>query len=137
MSANYAYLDTTINDLVINGVDASGKNLRQAPENSLNIDADYEIPLNNNYGSLNINVHFSHVDEQRMDYLNDATIINEINLLDARIGWTSEDETYEVAIWGKNLMDKGYVAHSYVIGPGVAGVWGDPITFGVTGTFTF
>jgi len=128
-----ALLDTTVNDLVINNVDASGSVLRQAPKVSYNVRADYNWPMDN--GVLDIRAEFSHVDEQLNDYLNKHTIIGEQNLLDGRIGWTSTDGQWEVALWGKNLADKAYISHSYVIGPGVIGVWGAPRTYGVSVTW--
>jgi len=137
VNANYAYLDTETEDLVINGVDASGGDMRQAPRNSYNLSADYYVPLGNGNGELNFNVHFSHVDEQRMDYLSDNPVIGEKNLTDARVTWTSDDERYKLALWGKNLFDKDYSAHTYIIGPGSIGVWGAPRTFGVTATLEF
>jgi iron complex outermembrane receptor protein len=69
------------------------------------------------------------------DYLFTATVIDEQDLWDARVGWTSNSGAWEVALWGKNLTDEGYFAHTYVIGPGVIGVWGPPRTYGVTATW--
>lgn len=137
IGANYAYLDTVGKDLIINGIDASGKDLRQAPRNSFNLNADYTIPLANDKGSVNISAQFSHMDEQRMDYLSDVTIAEKQNLTDARIAWTSADENYEISIWGKNIANKNYVSHTYIIGPGTIGTWGAPRTYGVTLTATF
>lgn len=135
ITGNYAYLDTESDDLVINNVDLSGGTLRQAPKNSYNLTFNYDWTANS--GNFDARLQFSHVDEQKNDYLNPATIIDEQDLVSARVGWTSNDEKYTVALWGKNLTDEEYVAHSYVIGPGVIGVWGAPQTFGVTATVNF
>ena len=133
LSGHLALLDTEANDLVINEQDLSGSDLRQAPELSYNIMADYFLP--SGIGAWNFHLEFSHVDEQLNDYLFTATVIEEQNLLDARIGWTSNSGQWEVALWGKNLTDEAYFAHSYVIGPGAIGVWGPPRTYGVTATW--
>lgn len=135
-NANYAYLDSEAQDLVINGIDASGTQLRQAPENSFNLDLNYHVPLDKN-GTLDFNIHFSHVDEERMDYISDNPVIEERNLTDARITWRSDDDRYEVSLWGQNLFDKGYTAHTYIIGPGSIGVWGAPRTFGISMNASF
>lgn len=133
----YAYLDSEVDGLVIetNGgpVDASGSDLRQAPENSTNLVLRYDIP--SEVGLFDVRVSYSNTDPQIMDYIDQRTRIERIELFDARVGWTSADERFEVAVWGKNLADKDYIAHSYVIGPGVIGVWGAPRTFGVTASF--
>ena len=133
LSGHLALLDTEANDLVINEQDLSGSDLRQAPEMSYNIMADYFLPTG--IGAWNFHLEFSHVDEQLNDYLFTATVIEEQNLLDARIGWTSNSGQWEVGLWAKNLTDEAYFAHSYVIGPGAIGVWGPPRTYGVTATW--
>lgn len=135
-SGNYAYLDTEVNDLVINGIDASGKTLRQAPEHSVNLIADYNHSLGDS-GDLDFNLQYTYVDEQRFDYLSDDTIAEEKKLVSGSITWVSPGDKYELSVWGKNLTDYDYVKHSYVIGPGVIGVWGDPRTYGVTATANF
>ena len=76
-------------------------------------------------------------DEQINDYLDQRTVVQEQDLLDARIGWRSADERWEVALWGKNLTDEEYIAHSYVIGPGVIGIFGPPATYGVTFSYNW
>jgi len=132
-SGYLALLDTEANGLIINGNDLSGTQLRQAPKTSYNIMADYNLPTN--VGDVDFHLEFSYVDEQLNDYLFTATVIDEQNLLDARVGWTSNSGTWRVSLWGKNLTNEAYFAHTYVIGPGVIGVWGPPRTYGVTATW--
>jgi len=132
-SGNLALLDTEAQDLVINGQDLSGTSLRQAPETSYNIMADYNLPTD--MGNFDFHIEFSHIDEQLNDYLFTATVIDEQDLLDARVGWTSDSGSWQVSLWGKNLTNEGYFSHTYVIGPGVIGVWGPPKTYGVTATW--
>ncbi len=138
LSGNYAYLETEVNDLVIetaNGaIDASGSDLRQAPENSYNIAAKFMMPTN--HGTYDFRIELSHMDRQITDYLDQRTRIDEHDLIDARFAWTSENENLEVSLWGKNLAEEDYISHSYVIGPGVIGVWGAPRTYGVTATWS-
>ena len=131
ISGNYAYLNTEVKNFVINNVDVSGKTLRQAPKHSFSVVADYRIPMNSG-AEIDMRVQFIHSGQQRTDFINDNTIIQEQNLLQARIGWTSANERFGISVWGKNLTDEAYVAHSYIIGPGVIGIWGPPRTFGAT-----
>jgi len=132
-SGSLALMDSEAQDLIINGIDLSGSELRQAPETSFNIMADYNF--DSAMGNWAFHLEFSHVDEQLNDYLFTATVIDEQDLWDARVGWISNSGAWEVALWGKNLTDEGYFAHTYVIGPGVIGVWGPPRTFGITATW--
>jgi iron complex outermembrane recepter protein len=137
--ANYAYLDTEVDDLVIAGaggdVDVSGSNLRQAPENKGSLTASYDVPLNSG-ANLNFRVDYTYIDEQINDYLQQKTVIEEMSLVDARASWTSSDGNWKFALWGKNLTEDEYISHSYVIGPGVIGVWGAPRTYGASVTWS-
>jgi len=139
LSGNYAYLDTEVNDLIVNGVDESGARLAQSPENSYNLIADYDVMLNNNGGNLNFHVQFSHVDEQTNTTSSEALInfTDEVDLLSANVTWTSEGEGLRLSLWGKNLTDEEYIAHTYTVGPGVIGIWGAPLTYGLTATVSF
>lgn len=134
IAGNLALLDSEVNDLVIETLggpfDASGSVLRQAPDTSYNVLFNYNLPTS--AGTWDFGIEFSHVDEQITDYVFPGTVIQEHDLLDARIAWTSSDDRWEVALWGKNLAEDDYISHSYVIGPGVIGVWGPPQTVGLT-----
>lgn len=130
-----AYLDSEGNDLIINGGDYSGKQLVGAPELSYNVRASYEQSFA--FGGISASVTLSHEDESRRDYVDDRIKVDERDLLDARLAWTSTSGAIEVAVWGKNLTEEDYIAHMYVIGPGGIGVWGAPRTYGVTATLNF
>jgi len=140
ITGNYAYLDSDTKDLTLNTAagpaDFSGLPLRQSPKNSYNLVGNYLV--NANSGDYNFRVQFSHMDDQHVDYPTyTETIIEEADLLDASIAWTSPEERYGVTLWGKNLTDEIYIKHSYRIGPGSIGVWSDPLTVGVTGRVNF
>ena len=81
-----AYLDSG-NDLIINGGDYSGKQLVGAPELSYNIRASYEQSFA--FGGISASVTLSHEDESRRDYVDDRIKVDERDLLDARLAWTS------------------------------------------------
>lgn len=140
ISGNYGYLDTEANDLVLNSFagpqDFSGLPLRQSPENSYSLVVNYTLPTQS--GEYDFRLQFSHTDEQHFDFPTfEDTISDEHDLLDARISWRSSDDKYSLALWGQNITDEEYVAHSYRIGPGSIGVWGAPVTYGVTATVNF
>ncbi|MEM9529733.1 MAG: TonB-dependent receptor [Pseudomonadota bacterium] len=135
IAGNLALLDTEVNDIVINNTDVSGSELRQAPDVSYTLMANYNLPTQT--GDWDFRVQFSHTDEQINDYIDQRTRVDAFDLLDARVAWTSTDETWEVVLWGQNLTDDDYISHSYVIGPGVIGVWGAPRTFGLTVNYGF
>lgn len=140
LSGNYAYLDTEANNLVLEGAngssDFSGLPLRQAPENSYSLTANYNLPTS--HGEYDFRLQFSHVDEQHFDFPTfTETVSDEVDLLDARINWVSNSEKYQLTLWAQNLTDEDYITHAYRIGPGSIGVFGPPRTVGVTGTVKF
>jgi len=139
MSGNYAYLDTKIEDLVLdtgNGfIDGSGNPLRQAPENSYQLTMNYFVPLEQ--GELDFRLEYSYTGEQTMDLVNTNVKLEEADVVNARISWATADESLTLALWAKNLTDEANIVHVYTVGPGVIGVWGEPRTFGISATYTF
>ncbi|MDO6446955.1 TonB-dependent receptor [Colwellia sp. 1_MG-2023] len=140
LTSNYAYLDSEINRFIIttfNGeIDLSGSSLRQSPTHKAFVSADIDYPLANASHIL-FNLNYQYTGEQLGDYINQNVILPQINLVNARLTWRSQDEKYQWTLWGENLSDQQYIAHSYVLGPGIIGVWGSPRTFGLTFTMTF
>ena len=94
-----------------------------------------EVVTSETVGNFAFHLEFSHVDEQLNDYIFTPTVIDEQDLFDAHIGWTSNSGEWQVSLWGKNLTDEAYFSHTYVIGPGAIGVWGPPRTYGITATW--
>jgi iron complex outermembrane receptor protein len=134
LSGFYAYLDTEVDDLLIETtdgiVDASGQNLNRAPENSGNLALDYDTVTS--IGNINFRLSYSFADEQSTSYTDERILQDETKLWDSRLGWQSSDESWEVAAWVKNMTDDDYISHTYVIGPGGIGVWGAPRTYGIS-----
>lgn len=66
---------------------------------------------------------------------------DDTELLNARVAWTSEDGHYEVALWGRNLLDKELVSGVRTItrssfGTTFVGIE-DPLTWGVELRYTY
>lgn len=140
LSGNYGYLDTEANDLILQtatGVDDfSGLPLRQSPENSYGLTANYVLPTSS--GTYDFRAQFSHVDENHFDFVTlDETQADSFDLLDLRFKWTSPSEKYEVTLWSQNVTDEDYISHAFRIGPGTIGIFGPPRTTGITGTVNF
>ena len=82
-------------------------------------------------GDANYNPDFERID----GYLDDSTQLN------ARLSWTNPDETWEMALWGRNLLDDDRIGG---IGQTTVAVFGtpifriqDPLTWGVEGIYRF
>ncbi len=133
-AGNYAYLDAEFKNFIFGTMDLSGEPLRQAPGNSWALALSYERPLPGG-ATLDARLDYRYSDEQRHDVVNPLVVTEEFSLVDARLAWTSAAEDWEFALWGKNLFEEEYIAHSYTIGPGVIGIAGQPRTYGVSGTY--
>lgn len=134
LSGFYAYLESEANDLVINGTDYSGTALRSAPKNSYSLAANYTLPAS--YGTWEFSLDYAFTDKQKMDYVDSRIGIDDRALVNGYISLTSNDEAWDISLWGKNITDEDYLTHMYVIGPGGIGQWGAPATFGVTVTWS-
>ncbi|MBT5241935.1 MAG: TonB-dependent receptor [Rhodospirillaceae bacterium] len=113
INGSAAYLDATYDEFIstfgnATGVDLSGNRLNNAPKVSLNVNATYEVPLSNGarvdiFGQLSYQSRVFHTQ-------NNENLIGQdgFALLDARIAYVAEDESWEIAIFGKNLTDQEY-----------------------------
>lgn len=137
---NYTYLDSKINDFVVEtfggSQDLSGSTLRQAPRNKAYLSTNLFVPLGN-YGDMSINVNYQYIGEQLNDYINQNVKLASRELVNAGIHWQSSDNKYQLNLTAKNLLNKEYIAHNYVIGPGIIGIWGAPKTINLTFRMSF
>lgn len=89
-------------------VDASGNKLNNAPEFKGNVFGEYNVPVGN-AGNLTFFGQLSYTDDIYFNAANSAEALQDaVTLLDARVGWTNQDETLEVSLYGKNLSDEEY-----------------------------
>ncbi len=137
LSGNYAYLDTEADDLDIPAVgDFSGSALRQAPENTYSIVAEYTVP--SDVGNFDFRAQYVGSDDQHFDFATQGNTVSPSHEeLDLSARWTAPDENYQLSLWVKNATDEAYAQHVYFIGPGSIGAWNAPRTYGLTATWEF
>lgn len=142
LNANIGWLDSEYDsfelDRNLDGIleDFSGREVVRSPEIMGTIDLTYYQELGDS-GSLRYNVAWIYEDENTYYYNDDIgsafdTVLEERSLLDASITWTSADEKWYVAAFGKNLTDDRYKTASQAVGA----LWtfsnyGPPRTYGV------
>lgn len=140
LSGSYSYtnsefVDTVLIDSQGNPLDVSGQDLNRAPKTKFSLTAEYTQPLSS--GELKFRVDNRYTGENRQDIFADASRQPGFHVTDARVSWLSEGEKWGITAWGKNITDEEYIAHSYIVGPGVIAVYGNPRTYGLTGTYNF
>lgn len=143
VAANGAWLDTEVKKWQavdtanssypnnINYYDASGQELAMAPDFSYTLYARYELSLGNSL-MMDISADLNHTGSttggpRPEDATEDYTVAN------ARIGLGSQDGSWRVMGWVKNLSDEDYYPSAYGGGNGpYVRTWGMPRTYGVT-----
>jgi len=142
LSGMYSYTDSAFDDgtVLINGAgdpqDISGQELNRTPDNKYSLSAEYVYPVPAG-GELKARADYRYTDFNRQDIFADQSNQPSFGVADARISWVGARENWELGLWCKNLTDKEYIAHSYIVGPGTIVVFGPPRTWGVTGTWNF
>lgn len=133
---SYAYLAATydkFNDL--SGRDFTGNTLRQAPRNSLYLALHYEHPVGD--GRLRARLDYRYQGKSFREPDNSVTIQPGFDLVDSSLAYEAADNRWEVTLWAKNLFDREYITHLYVLGGNDYALFGPPRTYGLTVTFNF
>jgi iron complex outermembrane recepter protein len=138
ISAVAALLDARYDRFIdsVSHADYSGDRLNRAPEIKFSIGAQHsflisdlgELTLRGEYEYMS---RFFHQPGELRGFSRDPT-----NLLNARLGFTSLDRRWSVALFAKNLTDERYVGHAFVVlGEPRASIT-PPRTFGIEAHFS-
>ena len=109
LSAAYTYLDTEVKSGIVNGIDISGNNLPFAPKHSIVAAADYSTYTG--IGLFGVNATLSHTSKASLSPLGpDAPDLfsDAFTNLDVRVSIAGEDENWEFAVLGQNLLNQRY-----------------------------
>ena len=102
--------DTQGNELVLNdtGVrDFTGNQLRNSPKHKFSATLTYDVPINPDWGSLNVLTTMSWRDKMFMDEAElDIYSVPDYTRWDMRANWFSPSGTYSVTGWVTNLLDQ-------------------------------
>lgn len=139
LSASYSYLDASYDEFLSGGIDNSGNQLTRAPKNAYTLSSSYSMPLGDS-GDVNFRLDYVNQGELYMAADNsDISKLDGYELYNARVAFQSADETWELALWGKNLTDEEYVIHSADLSDlgsiATSDILGNPRTYGVTFTY--
>ncbi len=142
LSMGVGYLDTQYKDFNSTvGGDLSGNALPGAPELNINLALAYDIQLSSGM-TLRLQGDYSYTDERYFNSFEQEAISSrgDHELLGARVSLLSEDGTWDVALWGRNLADEDYVVDSTDLS-GVFGFiplfYGDRRSYGLNFTYRY
>lgn len=115
------------------------KELPQTPEHTFNTSATYRTAFSGVPGEFSFTVDYAYRSEMFYDVFNTPDIVEDgYGLFNARVGWTSDDESIEAALWARNIADERYRTDGVAVsGIFASAYYGDPQTFGVEITKRF
>jgi iron complex outermembrane receptor protein len=134
LDSEYDKFDCNLDGDIENGnEDCTVLDVKRTPEWTASLGATYSIPLDSLGGGLDLNANGTYTDEFYNDILNtEASMHEDVWLLNASISYVTEDEKIRVSVFGRNLTDEEYQTS----GLGVANLWsfttyGNPQTYGI------
>jgi len=106
-------LDAEYKDFVDeDGGDFSGNEITLAPDLSFNGLAQWDIPVS--FGKFTLQLDWTYQDKVYFDALNNELLSeDEYWIWNGRIAWTSTNEQFEVAAFGRNLGDEQYLSYAF------------------------
>ena len=128
------YVPTGLGGNLIVTSDVSGNDMIRAPRWTVNLGADWTVPVAN--GDLVISGSIFHSAKVYHDFLNIA-VQKPYTLLTSEIAWTNTDKTLRLSLWGTNLTNAKVFQQ---ITPGPLGTYGSyekPRRIGVGAQFNF
>ncbi|GAA6153676.1 TonB-dependent receptor [Pseudoteredinibacter isoporae] len=135
LSSSYAYLKARYDSFsAADGRDYKGSTLRQSPEHSAHLSADYQSVIEQGpfAGKLQWHVAVQYQDESYREPDNQITVQPAVTLIDSKLSWQMANKNWKLSLWGKNLSDRAYIAHLYLLGGNDYALFGTPRTFGLS-----
>ena len=138
LRGSFASLDSEITKVNQGSNIKRGTQLPRAADRTWNLSAEYVTDVG--AGTMEFRAGYRFVGDHYFDLNEQKAGFEEgYGLLDGRIAYVGQDESWELALWGKNLSDEVYRSHVQSIRAGRAGISqiGEPRTFGLTFTKSF
>ncbi|MGH8242074.1 MAG: TonB-dependent receptor [Steroidobacteraceae bacterium] len=135
-----SFMDSEVKDILLPDLaTVVDHDLPQAPSVSANALARYEFPLGAGTASIQGDVLYS--DDFCFTVLCAPVEAEEsYTVANARIGYAAPDGRWEVAVFANNLFEEEYRVYAFdssLFSGVVAGVYGKPLTYGITASFRF
>lgn len=148
LRAHLGTVDAKYNEFLLdrdndgNFEDFSGRDVTRAPDLNGGFDAIYDWPLSGG-SNLRFNLNYKHEAENTYYYADDLTqefdtVLDQRDIVNANVTWTSASGAWYLAAFGKNLTDERYRTASQSVGV----LWtfsnyGPPQSYGVEVGYSF
>jgi iron complex outermembrane receptor protein len=140
LSAGFGWLDGEAEKGVVTGIDVSGDTLPNSPDLNLHAALDWDF-LFTDFGHASFHLDAGFTDAQYFTLPHvPRVLVDDYLLLNTRIGFTGQDERWEVAFWVKNLTDEWYQTSIVNLADSFGYDYshiGPPVTYGGELTFRF
>lgn len=114
--------------------DATGNQLARSPENTLNLGLDYWVPVADGQLAFSATYYYNSgmyfTPEERLE-------VSSYDLLNGRITWTNASESFNVSLFGNNILDEEWITQMIAQAIADFQVAGAPRTYGVEFGFKF
>lgn len=135
INASYSWLDAEYTDFADGATaDHSGNTLQRAPKHKFNLGAQYEWSVGD-LGTLMARVDWTRQSKIYFEASNTPLEVQErYDVVDARLALRAHDDSWELALWGKNLDDELIKTHIVAFAPfqQELNTYQPPRTYGVT-----
>jgi iron complex outermembrane recepter protein len=138
LNASYSWLDAEYDSFASGATaDNTGNTLQRAPKHKFNFGAQYEWSVGN-LGTLMARVDWTRQSKIYFEASNTPLEVQErYDVVDARLALRAHDDSWELALWGKNLDDELIKTHIVAFAPfqQQLNTYQPPRTYGLTMRF--
>ena len=146
LALNAEYTDDVFDNTGVLRVE-DGSTRPWSPDWATTVAIDYSLGLGD-MGELRTNLTYAYQDDQFMrntqvtqSYTDEDNMQDAYGLLNGRVSFYSANQSWEVALWGKNLLDEAYKGNLIASSDSVAGILmtvrGEPRTYGLEAIYRF
>ncbi len=132
---NFPFVDPNSVDpgtlLPTDTINLSGNRAFKAPDFTFKFSPEFHFPLGRELNLL-LRADYNFVGKIYNDIFNTETIARApTGILNARLGVSTKNKRFEVALWGKNILDKTYIQHGWTFAFGDLVALNNPRLIGV------
>lgn len=142
LTANGAFVEAEFDSFpnCNDGVDCTGNKLQYAPESKFFLAAEYEFSVGDRGDNMYVRWEYSYTDNYFTHPENTPVVraVDSYDVQNARIGYSSADETWKLSAWVKNITDEDDLRMAELNFFGVQrGSYTPPRTYGATAQYNF